>query len=86
MLALVTRWNHNCLHVMSVHIMCVAHKSHLLRVQRLLLVYLTRLNSHSLILNMLVAHSIVRLCLASFSRLLLSEAHILRLHHVRRHA
>lgn len=87
MLSLVTRWHHYRLHVVR-----VAYKSHLLGIEWLLLAHLARLNGNALWLHVnraapaLVAHGVVGLTLAPLRRLLLREAHVLRLHHVRGHA
>lgn len=87
--ALVTAWHHYGLHVVRC---AVVHEGHLLRVNRFLLVDLARLDCDTLGLHVhraagtLVAHaSVLGLTLTALGRLLLGEAHILRLHHIRGH-
>jgi len=88
--ALVTTWYHYGLHVVRC---AVVHEGHLLRVYWFLLVDLARLDCDALGLHVhraatgtLVAHaSVLGLTLAALGRLLLGEAHILRLHHIGGH-
>lgn len=81
------------LHHYSFDVVGITDKSHLLRIERLLFVDFTGLNGealgldvHSTASTLIVRDRVVRCTYASLRRLLLSDAHILGLHHVRGHA